>query len=63
MCSKIHGDKISGVIRKTNCGRRFTLLDLLVAEILQRGQPDEIFLKNADTSGVSPFDDAKMMQD
>ena len=41
MCSKIHGDKISGVIRKTNCGRRFTLLDLLVAEILQRGQPDE----------------------
>ena len=32
---------ISGVIRKTNCGRRFTLLDLLVAGILQRGQPDE----------------------
>ena len=29
---------ISGVIRKTNCGRRFTLLDLLVAGILQRGQ-------------------------
>ena len=32
---------ISGVIQKTNCGRRFTLLDLLVAGILQRGQPDE----------------------
>ena len=36
---------ISGVIQKTNCGRRFTLLDLLVAGILQRGQNEEAFLK------------------
>ena len=44
ICTKITAT-ISGVIRKTNCGRRFTLLDLLVAGILQRGQNEEAFLK------------------